>query len=214
MAGKKEIMKKLNERKDVLIECLDEYNKLYVNTANRLMAGRFAGLGMKIVQMPTDNDPLCLNGCYDYLTNVEKTKRLQEVFHKREKIEGHEDGRGLISGNYKTMASQISLIYSRDVRHEIAQSPDFPELIQKFDACGFTPSEVTALSHLLFFEQITYVPQEFTGRHPTYSSLLCSFFMSVRTFEYSLSEKNKPHQAFEDYLLFLVDVDLEGLLEK
>lgn len=214
MASKKEIMKRLNERKNVLIEFLDEYNKLYVNTANRLISGRYAGLGMRISQKLFDKDPLCLYGCYDYLTNIERTKRLQEVFHKREKIEGHEKDLRLMSRSYTYLASRLSLSFSNDVHREIVESPDFPELIKKFDACGFTPAEVAALSHLLFFEQVSFVPQEFTGLHPTYYSLLESFLSRVRSFEYSLSEKNKPHQAFCDNIRSHADVDLEGLLVK
>lgn len=211
MASKKEIMKRLNERKDVLIEFLDEYNKLYVNTANRLISGRYAGLGMRISQMPSNKDSHCLYGCYNYFINVEKTKRLQEVFHKREIIEGHEKDLRLTSRSYEYLASRLSLFYSRDVKREVVKSPDFPELIRKFDTCGFTPSEVTALSHMLFFEQVTFVPQGFTGHRPTYYSLLESFISCVHTSEYILSENNRAHQAF-DNLLGSYDVDLEGLL--
>lgn len=214
MASKKEIMKRLNERKDVLIEFLDEYNKLYVNTANRLIAGRYAGLGMRITQEPSDKDSHCLYGCYNYLTNVEITKRLQDVFRKREKIEGHEKDHRLMASSYKYLASHLSLCFSHDVRHEVVKSPDFPELIQKFDALRFTLSEVIPLSHLLFFEQVSFVPQDFTGHHPTYHSLLESFLSSISTFEYYLPEKNEAHQVFDDYIISHADVDLEELLMK
>lgn len=46
MASKKEIMKKLNERKKVLVEILDDYNKYYVDIVNKVLEGRYAGLGM------------------------------------------------------------------------------------------------------------------------------------------------------------------------
>ena len=53
MASKKEIMKKLNERKDLLVEILDEYNKYYVEIANKMVNERYAGLGLRIIQKPS-----------------------------------------------------------------------------------------------------------------------------------------------------------------
>ena len=50
MASKKEIMKKLNERKKVLVEILDDYNKYYVDIVNKVLEGRYAGLGMCAAQ--------------------------------------------------------------------------------------------------------------------------------------------------------------------
>ena len=87
-----------------------------------------------------------------------------------------------------------------------------PELISKFDACGFTPAEVNAIAHLLFFEQVSLVPKAFTGHRPSFYMILRSFFSSLRSYEFSIDHKKQPHETFERFdFLMNSDVDLEGL---
>ena len=50
MASNKEIMNKLNERKIVLAEILEEYNKYYVGIADKLMGKCYVGLGMCLIE--------------------------------------------------------------------------------------------------------------------------------------------------------------------
>lgn len=212
MASKREIMKKLNERKKVLVEILNEYNKHYVEIANKLMKERYAGLGMRIVQSPSEDDPHYMYGCYSYLKNVEKTKHLVDVFQKRDLIEGHEDDRRLYFGSYDGLAYSISILFSKDIDRALHKMEELPDLISKFDACGFTPSEVLALGHLLFFEQVSLVPKAFEGHRPSYNTLLRSFLSVIVFLEFSIDFKSQPHKAFEGYaMLSLYDVDLEGL---
>jgi hypothetical protein len=212
MANKKDIMKKLNERKVILVEILEEYNKYFIEIADKLMEGRYAGLGMVMIQAQSEDDPLCYHGCYSALENVEKTKRLVDVLHKKDVIEGHENDWRVSHGSYKGLANSISRIYARDVEDELNNIKDFHELVRKFDDCGFTPAEVKVLSHLLFFEQISLVPKTFTGHRPSYYMLLKSFFSTIDHYEFSINHKSQPHSAFNDIgFLFQTDVDLEGL---
>jgi hypothetical protein len=215
MASKREIMKKLNERKNVLVEILEEYNKYYVEIANKLMKERYAGLGMRITQDPSDSDPCCLHGCYSYLKNIEKTKRLVDIFRKNDFIEGHENDRRLYFRSYDGLVYSISRIYSKDVERMLHRMNEFQDLITKFDACGFTPAEVRALSHLLFFEQVSLVPKAFVGHHPSFNMILNSFFSTLLFTEFSIDFKSQPHKVFESVgLLFQTDVDLERLYDK
>jgi len=212
MASKKEIMKKLNERKKVLVEILDDYNKYYVDIVNKVLEGRYAGLGMCAAQDPLDDAPLCLYGCYSTLKNVEKTKRLVDVFHKKDFIEGYEDDRWIHHGSYDGLVYSISRIYSRDVCRLLHKMKELQELVSKFDACGFTPAEVNAIAHLLFFEQVSLVPKAFTGHRPSFYMILRSFFSSLRSYEFSINHKKQPHEAFDCIDFFISsDVDLEGL---
>ena len=212
MASKKEIMKKLNERKKVLVEILDDYNKYYVDIVNKVLEGRYAGLGMCAAQDPLDDAPLCLYGCYSTLKNVEKTKRFVDVLHKKDFIEGHEDDRWIHHGSFDGLTRSISRIYNREVSSLLHKMKELPELISKFDACGFTPAEVNVLAHLLFFEQVSLVPKAFTGHRPSYYMILSSFFSTISSYEFSIDYKNQHHEAFGriDFLINY-DVDLEGL---
>lgn len=212
MASKKEIMKKLNERKKVLVEILEDYNKYYVELVNTLMEGRYAGLGMRIIQDPSDHDPFCLHSCYSTLKNVEKTKRLVDVLHKNDFIEGYENDRWIHHGSYKGLTYSISRIYSKDVNSLLHKMGEIQELVSKFDACGFTPSEVIALSHLLFFEQVSLVPKAYMGHRPSFSMILKSFFLTLSHYEFSIDHDKQPHKAFHslEYIL-QSDVDLDEL---
>ena len=212
MASKKEIMKKLNERKKVLVEILDDYNKYYVDIVNKVLEGRYAGLGMCAAQDPLDDAPLCLCGCYSTLKNVEKTKRFVDVLHKKDFIEGHEDNRWIHHGSFDGLTRSISRIYNREVSSLQHKMKELPELISKFDACGFTPAEVNAIAHLLFFEQVSLVPKAFTGHRPSYFMILRSFFSTLSSYEFSINHKKQPHETFERFdFLMNSDVDLEGL---
>lgn len=212
MASKKEIMKKLNERKKVLVEILEDYNRYYVEFVNTLMEGRYAGLGMCVIQDPSDDDPLCLHGCYSTLKNVERTKRLVDVFRKNEFIEGHEKERLIFHGSYKGLAGCISRIYSRDVNSLLRNMKELQELISKFDACGFTLAEVNALGHLLFFEQVSLVPKAFAGHRPSFYMILNSFFSTISHYEYSIDREKQPHEAFRGFdFIPQSDVDLDEL---
>ena len=212
MDNKKEIMKKLNERKDLLVEILDEYNKYYVEIVNKMVNERYAGLGLRIIQKPSVDDPHYLHGCYTELKKIEKTERLVEIFRKNDFIEGHENDSRLRSKSYEGLASSISLIFEKDIVHAVHKMKEFPELIRKFDACGFTPAEVKVLSHLLFFEQVSLVPDAFEGHRPSYNVLLVSFFSTLMISEFVLNFKSQPHKPFHSIgMEFLVDVDLEGL---
>lgn len=212
MVNKKDIMKKLNERKDLLVEILDEYNKYYVEIANKMVNERYAGLGLRIIQKPSEHDPQYLHGCYTELKKIEKTERLVNIFRKNDFIEGHENDSRLRSKSYEGLASSISLIFEKDMVHAVHHMKEFPELIRKFDACGFTPAEVKVLSHLLFFEQVSLVPDAFEGHRPSYNVLLVSFFSTLMISEFVLNFKSQPHKPFHSIgMEFLVDVDLEGL---
>ena len=212
MASKKEIMKKLNERKKVLVEILEEYNKYYVGIVNKMMEGRYAGLGMRIIQDPSDSDPRCLHGCYTTLKNVEKTKRLVDIFRKNDFIEGHENDRRLYFRSYDGLVYSISRIYSKDVELMLHRMNEFQDLITKFDACGFTPAEVRALSHLLFFEQVSLVPKAFVGHHPSFNMILNSFFSTLLFTEFSIDFESQPHEAFRGFdFIPQSDVDLDEL---
>lgn len=205
-------MKKLNERKKVLVEILEEYNKYYVEFVNTLMEGRYAGLGMCVIQDPSDDDPLCLYGCYSTLKNVERTKRLVDIFRKNDFIEGHENDRRLYFRSYDGLVYSISRIYSRDVERMLHRMNEFQDLITKFDACGFTPAEVRALSHLLFFEQVSLVPKAFVGHHPSFNMILNSFFSTLLFTEFSIDFESQPHKVFKSVgLQFHTDVDLDEL---
>ena len=176
------------------------------------MEGRYAGLGMVMIQAQSEDDPLCFHGCYSALENVEKTKRLADVLHKKDVIEGHENDWRVHHGSYKGLAYSISRIYARDVEDGLNNIKGFHELVRKFDDCGFTPAEVKALSHLLFFEQISLVPKTFTGHRPSYNMLLMSFFRTIDRYEFSINHKWQPHHAFYDMgFIFQADVDLEEL---
>ena len=212
MASKKEIMKKLNERKKVLVEILEDYNKYYVEIVNTLMEGRYAGLGMCVIQKPSDDVPLCLHGNYYALKNIEKTKRLVDVLHKNDFIEGHENDRWIHHGSYKGLTYSISRIYSRDVNSSLDKMKEIHELVSKFDACGFTLAEVNALGHLLFFEQVSLVPKAFAGHRPSFYMILNSFFSTISHYEYSIDRDKQPHEAFRgfDYIP-QSDVDLDEL---
>lgn len=212
MASKKEIMKKLNERKKVLVEILKDYNKCYVEIVNTLMEGRYAGLGMCVIQDPSDFDPLCLRGCYSTLKNVERTKRLVDMFRKNEIIEGHEKDLWVFHGSYKGLTGSINRVYSEDVNSLLRNLKELQELIRKFDACGFTLAEVNALGHLLFFEQVSLVPKAFTGHRPSFYMILNSFFSTISHYEYSIDRDKQPHKAFRgfDYIP-QSDVDLDEL---
>ena len=212
MASKKEIMKKLNERKKVLVEILKDYNRYYVEIVNTLMEGRYAGLGMCVIQDPSDDDPLCLYGCYSTLKNVERTKRLVDIFRKNDFIEGHENDRRLYFRSYDGLVYSISRIYSKDVERMLHRMNEFQDLITKFDACGFTPAEVRALSHLLFFEQVSLVPKAFVGHHPSFNMILNSFFSTLLFTEFSIDFESQPHEVFKSVgLQFHTDVDLDEL---
>jgi hypothetical protein len=212
MASKKEIMKKLNERKKVLVEILDDYNKYYVDIVNKVLEGRYAGLGMCAAQDPLDDAPLCLYGCYSTLKNVEKTKRLVDVFHKKDFIEGYEDDRWIHHGSYDGLVYSISRIYSRDVSRLLHKMKELQELVSKFDACGFTPAEVNALGHLLFFEQVSLVPKAFAGHRPSFYMILNSFFSTISHYEYSIDSDKQPHEAFRGFdFISQSDVDLDEL---
>lgn len=212
MVKKKDIMKKLNERKDLLVEILEEYNKYYVEIANKMVNERYAGLGLRIIQKPSVDDPNYLHGCYSGLKKIEKTERLVNIFRKNDFIEGHENDRRLSFRSYEGLTSSISLIFEKDMERAVHKMKELPELIRKFDACGFTPAEVRALSHLLFFEQVSLVPDAFEGHRPSFSVLLTSFFSSLLFSEFTLDFKSQPHKAFHTFgLAFQTDVDLEGL---
>lgn len=212
MVNKKDIMKKLNERKDLLVEILDEYNKYYVEIANKMVNERYAGLGLRIIQKPSEFDPHYLYGCYTELKKIEKTERLVNIFLKKDFIKGHENDSRLHFRSYEGLASSISLIFEKDMVHAVHHMKEFPELIRKFDACGFTPAEVKVLSHLLFFEQVSLVPDAFEGHRPSYNVLLVSFFSTLMISEFVLNFKSQPHKPFHSIgMEFLVDVDLEGL---
>ena len=205
-------MKKLNERKKVLVEILKDYNRYYVEFVNTLMEGRYAGLGMCVIQAPSDDDPLCLYGCYSTLKNVEKTKRLVDIFRKNDFIEGHENDRRLYFRSYDGLVYSISRIYSKDVERMLHRMNEFQDLITKFDACGFTPAEVRALSHLLFFEQVSLVPKAFVGHHPSFNMILNSFFSTLLFKEFSIDFESQPHKVFKSFgLQFHTDVDLDEL---
>ena len=212
MASKKEIMKKLNERKKVLVEILEDYNRYYVEFVNTLMEGRYAGLGMCVIQDSSDDDPLCLHGCYSTLKNVERTKRLVDIFRKNEFIEGHENDLWVLRGSYKGLTGSINRIYSSDVSRMLREMKELQNLINKFDACGFTLAEVNALGHLLFFEQVSLVPKAFAGHRPSLFMILNSFFSTISHYEYSIDHDKQPHKAFRgfDYIP-QSDVDLDEL---
>ena len=205
-------MKKLNERKKVLVEILKDYNRYFVEIVNTLMEGRYAGLGMCVIQDPSDDDPLCLYGCYSTLKNVERTKRLVDIFRKNDFIEGHENDRRLYFRSYDGLVYSISRIYSKDVERMLHRMNEFQDLITKFDACGFTPAEVRALSHLLFFEQVSLVPKAFVGHHPSFNMILNSFFSTLLFTEFSIDFESQPHEVFKSVgLQFHTDVDLDEL---
>ena len=214
MDNKKEIMEKLNERKDLLVEILDEYNKYYVEIANKMVNERYAGLGLRIIQKPSEFDPHYLYGCYTELKKIEKTERLVNIFRKKDFIKGHENDSRLHFRSYEGLASSISLIFEKDIEHAVHKMKELPEIARKFDACGFTPAEVKVLSHLLFFEQVSLVPDAFEGHHPSYNVLLISFFSSLMISEFMYDFKSQPHRAFHAFGMALkIDVDLERLYD-
>lgn len=214
MSNKKELMKRLNERKNSMIEFLDEYNKLYVGIANKIMKDRYADLGLYISQTKSDDDSNKLSGCYNYLTLVEKTQRLQNLLHKKDVIKGRENDFRIRYGGYNQLAYSLSLLYNFDIDIAVGKAKGLPEIIKKFDTYGFTPAEVAALSHLLFFERVKVVPKAYIGQHPSYNSLLVSFihFLNFNDFLQQKDDEKRAHQGFGGYgHLSNVDVDLEEL---
>ena len=207
-----EILKKLNERKDLLIEILEEYNKYYVEIVNKMVNERYAGLGIRVIQTPSEDDPCCLHGCYSGVKITEKTNRLVDIFHKKDFIEGHENDRRIHFRSFEGLVDSISLIFEKDIERAIHKMKEMPEMIRKFDACGFTSAEVNVMSHLLFFEHVSLVPDAFEGHRPSYYVLLSSFFSSLMFTELTLDSKSQHHRAFHSFgLLFPTDVDLEEL---
>lgn len=193
MASNKEITNKLNERKIVLAEILEEYNKYYVGIADKLMGKRYAGLGMCLIE---ESSSVLSYGCYSNLKNVERTKRLIDVFRKKAFIEGHENDRLLSRRSYDALIHSISRLYSIDVERLMFNMKKFHKSIIKFNTCNFTPGEVKALSRLLLSEQVSLVPKTFTGDYPSLYLILKSFVSMIVDYEFSIGFNRPPHVAF------------------
>jgi N12 class adenine-specific DNA methylase len=193
MASNKEITNKLNERKIVLAEILEEYNKYYVEIADKLMEKRYAGLGMCLIE---ESSFSMSYGCYSNLKNVERTKRLVDVFHKKAFIEGHENNRLLSRRSYDDLIYSISRLYSIDVERLMFNMKKFHKSIIKFNTCNFTPVEVKALSRLLLSEQVSLVPKAFSGDYPSLYLILKSFISMIVDYEFSIGLNPQPHADF------------------
>jgi hypothetical protein len=212
MANKKKYLDILNKRKKELIEFLDEYNKLCIEVASELVNGRYANLDIHIVQTRVQDVPDIMYGYYSEIDIKGKSQRLQDIFHKKDTIEGHERKIAQSGYGYNALKSTISLIFERDIKKNIVKSKKFAELVEKFDSYDFSPALLVPLSHLLFFEQISLVPQMYEGQHPSYLTALRSFLDHLSSLEFGL-DKKAPHWVFHrlDYWMDESDFDMNAL---
>lgn len=209
MANQEEYIKKLNERKAALVEFFDEYNLLCIKVASELANGLYANLDLRIVQKKVKYFPDVLYGFYSAITVKGRTQRLQDLFHKKATIEGHEDLLRSRGSSYDDLISKISTIFERDMRNNVVRSQDFSELVKKFDSYGFPPSVLVSLAHLLFFERIGHVPEQYEGQHPSYFAALRSFLGNLTYSELSFND-DAPHQIYQElnYWMNFSDVDI------
>lgn len=212
MANQKKYLDILNKRKKELIEFLDEYNKLCIEVVSELVNGRYANLDIHIVQTRVPDVPEMMYGYYSEIDIKGKSQRLQDIFHKKDTIEGREKRIAQRGSSYSDLKSKISLIFERDVKKNLVRSKKFSELIEKFDSYGFSPALLVPLSHLLFFEQISLVPEMYEGQHPSYLTALRSFLYNLNSFEFELGKK-APHWCFHqlDYWMDDSDFDMNAL---
>lgn len=212
MASQKEYMKKLNAKKIALIEFLDEYNKFCIKVASELANGCYANLDLRIVQNRLKDIPEVMYGFYSAITVKGRTQRLQDIFHKKATIEGHEDFLQSRGVSYDDLIMKISKLFEEDYKNILARSQEFSELVKKFDSYGFSPSELIPLAHLLFFEYVSLVPKLYEGQHPSYLSALRSFLGSLAYSEISF-DKNAPHLIFHELNFWMArsDFDIKSL---
>ena len=212
MASKKDYLKMLNERKNDLIEFLDEYNQLCIEVVNDLVNGRYANLDIKIVQAPVTYIPEIVYGYYSEIEIKGKSQRLQDIYQKKDTIEGHERRLEHRGSSYVSLKNTIRLSFERDVRRSIKNTQQFAKLVEKFDAYGFSPAVLVPLSHLLFFEFVRLVPDMYEGQHPSYLMVLKSFLEKLSSAESDLGD-DAPHRSFHrvDYWLGQTDIVIDSL---
>ena len=206
MASKKDYLKMLNERKNDLIEFLDEYNKLCIEVVNDLVNERYANLDIKIVQSRVPDIPEIVYGYYSEIEIKGKSQRLQDIYQKKDTIAGHERRLEHRGSSYVSLKKTIRLSFERDVRHNIVNSKQFAKLVEKFDAYGFSPAVLVPLSHLLFFEFIRLVPESYEGQKPSYYSALKFFLENLSSAEFELG-KDAPHRNFHKVDYWMVHSD-------
>jgi hypothetical protein len=212
MGNQKEVLEKLNVIKKNVVDFLDEYNQLCVRVASNLANGRYANLDLRIVQTQVKYIPDVMYGFYSAIDIKGRPQRLKDIYQKKDSIESHENDYILRSSSYLNLKTKISMLFGRDVKEDILNSKQFHKLVKKFDSYGFSPAAFVPLSHLLFFETISLVPEMYEGQHPSYLTAFRSFLGNLTYTENVLNE-NAPHFSFHElnYWMDRSDINLNSL---